>query len=187
VSQSFADTLQEYKENGEHMSRQMKEALLYTRTKVQAAHNFIEAIKVRYHTLTATMKAIIQIQHSFFVEGDEMLLKPMTLKDVAEKTGLDISTISRVNNSKYVQTRWGIFPLKHFFSDGFKTEDGDELASTAIKQIIQEIFDSEDKKHPWSDQKVADEMQRRGYPVARRTVTKYRIMMNIPVARMRKK
>lgn len=127
VSQSFADTLREYQENKAGMSRQMKEALLYTKKKVEAAQGFIEAVKMRRRTLTLTMQAIIHWQHRFFEDGDEASLRPMILKDIAEKTGLDLSTISRVSNSKYAQTRWGTFPLRHFFSDSYVTESGEEL------------------------------------------------------------
>ena len=133
VSQSFTDTLKEYQTNKDNMSRQMKEALLYTKKKVDAAQGFIEAIRVRRHTLTVTMKAIIQWQHRFFEDGDEASLRPMILKDIAEKTGLDVSTISRVSNSKYAQTRWGTFPLRYFFSDGYTTAEGEELSTREIK------------------------------------------------------
>ena len=129
VSQSFADLLKDYQTNKDGLSRQMKEALLYTKQKVEAAQSFIDAVQMRRRTLTTTMKAIIRLQHRFFEEGDESLLRPMILKDVAEKTGLDLSTISRVSNSKYVQTRWGLFPLKYFFSDGYVTESGEELST----------------------------------------------------------
>ncbi len=186
VSQSFADLLKEYQQNKEGLSRQMKEALLYTKQKVESAQSFIEAVRTRRRTLTATMRAIIQLQHRFFEEGDEALLRPMILKDVAAKTGLDLSTISRVSNSKYVQTRWGVFPLKYFFSDGFVTESGEELSTREIKSILREIIDSEDKRRPLSDDALSDELKKRGYPVARRTVAKYRDQLGLPVARLRK-
>ena len=140
VSQSFVDTLREYQTDKEHMSRQMKEALLYTKAKVDAAQNFIAAIRQRQHTLTITMKAIIQWQHRFFEEGDDALLRPMILKDIAERTGLDLSTISRVSNSKYAQTRWGTFPLRFFFSDSLKTADGEELSTREIKSVMRDII-----------------------------------------------
>lgn len=186
VSQSFADLLKDYQQNKNGLSRQMKEALLYTKQKVEAAQNFIEAVRTRRRTLTVTMRAIIQLQHRFFEDGDEASLRPMILKDVAAKTGLDLSTISRVSNSKYVQTRWGIFPLKYFFSDGFVTESGEELSTREIKSILRDIIDAEDKHHPLSDDALSDELKRRGYPVARRTVAKYRDQLGLPVARLRK-
>ncbi len=186
VSQSFVDTLREYQANKEHMSRQMKEALLYTKTKVDAAQNFIAAIRQRQHTLTITMQAIIQWQHRFFEEGDEALLRPMILKDIAERTGLDLSTISRVSNSKYAQTRWGIFPLRFFFSDGLKTAEGEELSTREIKAMIRDIIHHEDKQKPLSDEMIQKMLGEQGFPIARRTVSKYREQMGIPIARMRR-
>lgn len=186
VSQSFADTLKEYQNNRDNMSRQMKEALLYTKKKVDAAQGFIEAIRVRRHTLTETMKAIIQIQHRFFEDGDEASLRPMILKDVAERTGLDLSTISRVSNSKYAQTRWGMFPLRYFFSDSYVTESGEELSTRQIKVALRDIVEGEDKKRPLSDDDIKMELTRQGFPIARRTVAKYREQLGIPIARLRK-
>lgn len=186
VSQSFADLLRDYQTNKEGLSRQMKEALLYTKQKVDAAQSFIDAVQVRRRTLTLTMKAIIQLQHRFFEEGDEALLRPMILKDVAERTGLDLSTVSRVSNSKYVQTRWGIFPLKYFFSDGYVTESGEELSTREIKATLRELIDAEDKRKPMSDDALSEALKEKGYPIARRTVAKYREQLGIPIARLRK-
>ena len=186
VSQSFVDSMEEYQRNKEHLSRQTKEALLYIKKKVDAAQSFIEAVKMRRHTLTITMRAIIQLQHQFFVDGDEASLRPMILRDVAEKTGLDPSTISRVSNSKYAQTRWGTFPLRHFFSDAYDTESGEELSTRQIKAALRELIDAEDKQRPLSDDILKDELGRRGFPIARRTVAKYREQMGIPIARLRK-
>ena len=186
VSQSFVDSMKEYQENKDHLSRQTKEALLYIKKKVDAAQGFIEAIKVRRHTLTVTMRAIIQLQHQFFVDGDEASLRPMILRDVAEKTGLDPSTISRVSNSKYAQTRWGTFPLRHFFSDSYVTESGEELSTRQIKATLRDIIDAEDKKRPLSDDVLKEELNKRGFPIARRTVAKYREQLGIPIARLRK-
>ena len=186
VSQSFADLLKEYQNNKEGLSRQMKEALLYTKQKVDAAQSFIDAVKVRRRTLTLTMKTIIQLQHRFFEEGDEALLRPMILKDVAERTGLDLSTVSRVSNSKYVQTRWGIFPLKYFFSDGYVTENGEELSTREIKAALRELVDAENKRKPMSDDALSEALKEKGYPIARRTVAKYREQLGIPIARLRK-
>jgi RNA polymerase sigma-54 factor len=186
VSQSFADLLRDYQQNKEGLSRQMKEALLYTKQKVDAAQSFIEAVNTRRRTLTRTMQAIIQLQHRFFEDGDEASLRPMILKDVAARTGLDLSTISRVSNSKYVLTRWGMFPLKYFFSDGFVTENGEELSTREIKAALKELIENEDKRKPLSDDVLSDRLKQQGYPVARRTVAKYRDQMGIPVARLRK-
>ena len=186
VSQSFVDTLREYQTDKEHMSRQMKEALLYTKSKVDAAQNFIAAIRQRQHTLTVTMQAIIQWQHRFFEEGDEALLRPMILKDIAERTGLDLSTISRVSNSKYAQTRWGTFPLRFFFSDGLKTAEGEELSTRKIKAMMRDIIHQEDKQKPLSDEMIQRILEEQGFPIARRTVSKYREQLGIPIARLRK-
>lgn len=184
VSQSFADSMKEYQENGQNLSRQTKEALLYIKKKVESAQNFIEAINMRRRTLTLTMQAIIQLQRQFFLDGDESSLRPMILRDVAEKTGLDISTISRVSNSKYAQTRFGIFPLRYFFSDSYATEDG-ETSTRQIKAVLRDIIDAEDKHKPLSDQALTAAIAGKGFPIARRTVAKYREQLGIPVARLR--
>jgi RNA polymerase sigma-54 factor len=186
VSQSFADSMKEYQQNKENLSRQTKEALLYIKKKVDAAQGFIEAVKVRRHTLTITMRAIIQLQHQFFVDGDESSLRPMILKDVAEKTGLDLSTVSRVSNSKYALTRWGTFPLRYFFSDAITTENGEELSTRQIKAALRDMVDGEDKQHPMSDDLIKEKLSEMGYPIARRTVAKYREQLGIPIARLRK-
>lgn len=186
ISQSFADLLKDFQNNKEHMSRQQKEALLYTKQKVDAAQNFIDAVETRRRTLTKTMKAIIQLQRPFFEEGDEELLRPMILKDVAEQTGQDLSTVSRVSNSKYVQTRWGTFPLKFFFSDGYVTQSGEELSTRKIKLALRDIIDAEDKHKPLSDDALRDALEQQGLPIARRTVAKYREQLGVPVARLRK-
>ena len=186
VSQSFVDSMKEYQDNKDHLSRQTKEALLYIKKKVDAAQGFIEAIKVRRHTLAMTMQAIISLQHQFFVDGDEASLRPMILKDVAEKTGLDLSTISRVCNSKYAQTRWGTFPLRHFFSDSYVTESGEELSTRQIKAALRDIIEAENRQKPLSDDAIKEELAKKGYPIARRTVAKYREQLGIPIARLRK-
>ena len=186
VSQSFADSMKEYQQNKGNVSRQSKEALLYIKQKVDSAQNFIEAIRMRRHTLTITMQAIIQLQRQFFLDGDEASLRPMILKDVAERTGLDLSTVSRVSNSKYAQTRWGTFPLRHFFSDSYTTEQGEELSTREIKAALRDIVDNEDKRKPLSDEILTQMLSQRGYPIARRTVAKYREQLGIPVARLRK-
>ncbi len=186
VSPSFTDMIDTYKKNKDKMSRSDKEALLYAKEKVDKAQGFIEAIKQRRHTLIVTMKAIIEIQKRFFQDGDEADLKPMILKDVADRTGLDISTISRVSNVKYAQTKWGTFPLKFFFTDGYTTEDGEEMSTRKIKLALQELIEHEDKKKPLSDDAIAKVMKEKGFPIARRTVAKYREQLGIPVARLRK-
>lgn len=186
VSPSFTDMIETYKKHKDQMSRKDKEALLYAKEKVDKAQGFIEAIKQRRHTLIITMKAIIDIQRQFFLDGDEADLKPMILKDVAERTKLDISTISRVRIEKYVQTKWGIFPLKFFFTDSYTTEDGEELSTRKIKIALQHLIENEDKKKPLSDDTISKVMKEKGFPIARRTVAKYREQLGIPVARLRK-
>ena len=186
ISPSFTETMRTYQKDGEKMSRQMKEALMYTKQKVEAAQGFIEAIKTRRRTLTTTMRAILQWQHRFFEDGDEAALRPMILKDIAAKTGLDVSTISRVSKSKYVQTRWGTFPLRYFFNDAYQTADGGELSTREIKVALRDIIAAEDKQAPLSDDALKTILAEKGYPIARRTVSKYREQLGIPVARMRK-
>jgi len=186
IAETFSALLKDYQNNKASLSRQMKEALLYTKQKVEAAQSFIEAIRTRQRTLTLTMQAIIHWQHRFFEEGDEALLRPMILKDIAQQTGLDQSTISRVSNAKYAQTRWGTFPLKFFFSDGFVTESGEELSTREIKAALRDIVEAEDHRQPLSDDAISEQLKAKGYPVARRTVAKYRQQLGIPVARLRK-
>ncbi len=186
VSPSFVDMLDTYKKNKSGMNRETKEALLYAKQKVDRAQSFIDAVKQRRHTLYVTMKAIIAWQHKFFLDGDEADLRPMTLKDIADKTGLDISTISRVSNVKYAQTRWGTFPLRYFFSEAYTTEDGEELSTRKIKVALKEVIAQEDKHKPLSDDALKTELERRGFPIARRTIAKYREQLGIPVARLRK-
>ena len=186
LSQSFIDSMNEYQQNKEHLSRQTKEALLYIKKKVDAAQNFIEAIRTRRHTLTVTMQTIITLQRQFFLDGNEASLRPMILKDVAEKTGLDLSTISRVCNSKYAQTRWGTFPLRYFFSDSYVTESGEELSTRQIKAVLRDIIEAEDKHKPLSDDALREQLTEKGFPIARRTIAKYREALGIPIARLRK-
>lgn len=186
ISPTFADMVETYKNNKENMSRKEKEALLYAKEKVDRAQGFIEAVKQRNNTLITTMKAIIDWQKKFFQEGDEADLRPMRLKDIAEKTGLKISTVSRVGNVKYAQTRWGIFPLRYFFSDSYVTEEGEEMSTRKIKLTLKEIIDNEDKAKPLSDEALTKVMKEKGFPIARRTVAKYREQLGLPVARLRK-
>ena len=186
MSRDFTEMVEEHTRNKANQSKEAKEAMMFLKQKMDAAQGFIDAVKQRQNTLMTTMQAIVDLQHSFFLEGDESLLRPMILKDVAERTGLDISTISRVSNSKYVQTNFGIYPLKFFFSDGYVTEDGEEMSVREIRKILKECIDNEDKKKPLTDDELADILKEKGYPIARRTVAKYRQQLNIPVARLRK-
>mgnify|MGYP000744890794 CR=1 FL=1 len=173
-------------QNRANQSKESREAMMFLKQKMDAAQGFIDAVKQRQNTLMTTMQAIIDLQRPFFLEGDESLLRPMILKDVAERTGLDISTISRVSNSKYVQTNYGIYPLKFFFNDGYTTEDGEEMSVREIRKILKECIDNEDKKKPLTDDELTELLKEKGYPIARRTVAKYRQQMNIPVARLRR-
>ena len=186
LSHEFNMLLEEHTFNRENQSRDSRDTFLFLKQKVEAAQGFINAIKQRHQTLMNTMQAIIDLQRPFFLEGDETLLKPMILKDVAKKAKLDISTISRVSNSKYVQTNYGIFPLRFFFSDGYTTEEGEELSVREIKQIMKECVEHENKECPYNDDELADILKEKGYPIARRTVAKYRQQLNIPTARLRR-
>lgn len=168
------------------LSRSERDGVLYLRERVEKARGFIEALQQRRRTLTDTMHAIIRMQRPFFESGDETLLRPMTLEDVATQTGLHLSTISRVSNSKWVQTPYGIYPLRWFFTSAARMQDGDEVSVRNIKAALQEIIDAEDKKNPLADEALARELQQRGYDVARRTVSKYREAMGIPIARLRR-
>lgn len=158
----------------------------FVKQKVMSAKWFLDAIKQRQQTLLAVMSSIMKKQKEFFIDGEERLLKPMILKDIADVTGLDISTVSRVSNSKYVQTHFGMFPLKYFFSESMKTESGEEVSTREIKNILQECVDNEDKKKPLTDEKLTDILQQKSYKIARRTVAKYRENLGIPIARLRK-
>lgn len=186
VSPSFTEMVDAYRNNKEGMSRQAKEALLYAKEKVAKAQGFIEAVKQRRQTLTLTMQAIIAWQKKFFQDGDESDLRPMILKDIADKTGLDISTISRVSNVKYAQTRWGTFPLRFFFTDAYTTGEGEEMSTRKIKIALKTIIEKEDKSKPFSDEALTKLMKEKGFPIARRTIAKYREQLNIPVARLRR-
>ena len=178
--------LEEQTKNKANQTKESKDAFIFLKQKIDAAQGFINAVKQRQNTLLSTMQAIIDLQRPFFLDGDEALLKPMILKDVAERAKLDISTVSRVSNSKYVQTNFGIFPLKFFFSDGYTTESGEELSVREIKRILKELVDNENKEKPLTDDELADILKEKGYPIARRTVAKYRTQLNIPVARLRR-
>ena len=186
ISPSFTEMVDTYRTNKQNMNRKEKEALLYAKEKVDKAQGYIDAVRQRRHTLYVTMKAIINWQKKFFQNGDEADLKPMILKDIAERTGLDISTISRVSNMKYAQTRWGTFPLRFFFTDGYVTKDGEEMSTRKIKLALKDLIDNEDKHKPLSDDVLAREMKKKGFPIARRTVAKYREQLGLAVARLRR-
>lgn len=186
MSRDFTEMVEEHTKNRANQSKESKEAMMFLKQKMDAAQGFIDAVKQRQNTLMTTMQAIVNLQRPFFLDGDESLMRPMILKDVAERTGLDISTISRVSNSKYVQTNYGIYSLKFFFNDGYTTEDGEEMSVREIRKILKECIDGENKKKPLTDDELTDILKEKGYPIARRTVAKYRQQLNIPVARLRK-
>ena len=184
VSRDYSDMLAEY--NRQPKTKETREATQFIRAKLDAAKWFIDAIRQRNETLLKTMTAILHSQYEFFLDGEETSLKPMVLQDIADQTGYDVSTISRVSNSKYVQTRFGIYPLKYFFSESMTNSEGDEISTREIKKILQELVDKEDKHNPCTDEQMVDVLAEHGYPIARRTVAKYRDQLGIPVARMRK-
>lgn len=186
ISQGYQDMFQDYVSNKNNRSREMKEAVTFVKQKLDSAKWFIDAIKQRHHTLLTTMNAIVSFQKEFFLRGDETFLRPMILKDIAEITGFDISTISRVSNSKYIQTEFGIFPVKYFFSESMQTDSGEEVSTREIKSILQECIENEDKRKPVTDDKLCEILNEKGYQIARRTVAKYREQIGIPVARLRK-
>ncbi len=167
-------------------NKSQKDALVFVKQKIDSARWFIDAIKQRNQTLMLTMSEIIDFQKEYFKDGDETKLRPMILKDIAEKTDLDISTISRVSNSKYIQTHFGIYPLKYFFSEGLSTKDGEEVSTREVKKILQDCIDNEDKSKPMTDEKLTKALKEKSYNIARRTVAKYREQLGIPVARLRK-
>ncbi len=182
VNRRYAELLM----NSSSNTKAGREAASFVKQKLDSAKWFIEALKQRQNTLQNTMNAIIDFQREYFMDGDETKLKPMVLKNIAEKTGLDISTISRVVNCKYIQTHFGIYPLKYFFSEGLMTEGGEEVSTREIKKILVESVDAEDKNKPLTDEELVEVLQQKGYKVARRTVAKYREQLNIPIARLRK-
>ena len=185
ISRSYSEMFKAYDKSNKR-DKKLKEAVTFVKQKLDAAKWFIDAIKQRQQTLLRTMRAIVDFQYDFFLEGDETKLKPMILKDIASMINMDISTVSRVASSKAVQTDFGIFPLKYFFSEGISTDSGEEVSSREVKQIIKDIIDSEDKNKPYSDDKLEKILNEKGYNIARRTVAKYREQLNIPVARLRK-
>ncbi len=186
VNSTYNEMFQDYSSNKKNQTRQMKDAVMFVKQKIDSARWFIDAIKQRQQTLLTTMMAIVDFQREFFIEGDDTYLKPMILKDIAEITGYDISTISRVSNSKYIQTEFGVFPVKYFFSESMTNDSGEEVSTREIKKILQDCIESEDKQKPLNDDALADVLKEKGYLIARRTIAKYREQFNIPVARLRK-
>ena len=186
VNKEYSDMLVGMQQAKGKITQQQRKTISYIKQRIDSARWFIDAIRQRNETLIRTMTAIVRFQHDFFVDGDESCLKPMILKDIADLTGYDISTISRVSNSKYVQTEFGVFPLKHFFSESMTNESGEEISTRQIKKALVELIDSEDKRHPLNDDKIVELMKADGFQIARRTVAKYRDQLGIPVARLRK-
>ena len=186
ISREYSDMMQGYRESREKPSKSQKDALMFVKQKLDSAKWFIDAIKQRQDTLMITMEAIIHHQKKYFLEGDETTITPMILKDIAEEINMDISTVSRVVNSKYVQTPYGTFLLKTFFSESLSTDSGEEVSSREVKKILQDAIEDENKKRPLTDDKLSKLLNNKGYNIARRTVAKYREQLNIPVARMRK-
>lgn len=184
VSREYSNMLSEY--NAMPKTKENREAAQFIKQKLDSAQWFIDAIKQRNETLMKTMTAILKAQYDFFLDGEESSLKPMILQDIADRTGYDVSTISRVSNSKYVQTRFGVYPLKYFFSESMTNSEGDEVSTREIKKKLQEIIDAEDKRNPLTDEQLVELMGQNGYPIARRTIAKYRDLLGVPVARMRK-
>jgi len=185
VSQSYSDMFSAY-DKSDKKDKKLKETVSFVKQKLDAAKWFIDAIKQRQNTLLRTMDAIIRYQYEFFLEGDETKLRPMILKDIANEISMDISTVSRVANSKSVQADFGIYPLKYFFSEGISTMSGEDVSSREVKNVLQQLIDGEDKKKPLSDDKLEKSLKAKGYNIARRTVAKYREQLNLPVARLRK-
>ncbi|HZH70868.1 MAG TPA: RNA polymerase factor sigma-54 [Mariniphaga sp.] len=186
INDTYLDMMHALAQQSRQKNKNQKDALTFVKQKVDSAKWFIDAIRQRNHTLLITMAEIINFQKEYFKDGDEGKLKPMILKDIAERTGLDISTISRVSNSKYIQTHFGIFPLKYFFSEGLQTESGEEVSTREIKMILKECIENEDKRKPLTDEKLTKILKEKSYNIARRTVAKYREQLDIPVARLRK-
>ena len=186
VSSTYNEMLQDYAGNKANQTKEMKDAVLFMKQKIDSARWFIDAVKQRQQTLLTTMQAIVDFQHDYFLEGDETRLRPMILQDISDRTGYDKSTISRVSSSKYIQTDFGIFPVKYFFSESMTNDSGEEVSTREIKTILQDTIDREDKHDPLNDDRLADILKEKGYPVARRTVAKYREQLGIPVARLRR-
>jgi RNA polymerase sigma-54 factor len=186
INREYYDMLKDYSDNKANRTSDMRDAVVFVKQKIEAAQGFIDAIKRRQDTLQHTMESIIMMQKEFFLTGDESRLRPMILKDIAQKTGLDISTVSRVSSSKYVQTNFGVYPLKFFFSESAQTESGETISTRKIKQLISDEIEGENKKKPVTDEELTAILNTKGFLIARRTVAKYREQLGIPVARLRK-
>ncbi|NVO04233.1 MAG: RNA polymerase factor sigma-54, partial [Bacteroidetes bacterium] len=186
ISRTYSEMMETYSQSKEKQTGQQKDAMMFVKQKIDSAKWFMDAIKQRHNTLEETMKCIAKFQEEYFLTGDETKLKPMILKDIAEKVGLDISTISRVANSKYIQTPFGTFLLKSFFSESLQTDSGEEVSTREVKKILQNCVEAEDKMNPLTDDELAKILNEKGYNIARRTIAKYREQLNIPVARLRK-
>ena len=186
ISKMFSEMLKAYSSNKSGADREQKEAVMFVKQKLDSAKWFIDAIKQRQNTLLFTMRAIVEYQHDYFLTGDDTKLRPMILKDIAEKVGVDISTVSRVANSKYIQTPFGTLLIKSFFSESLQNDSGEEVSTKEIKQILQEAVEAEDKKNPFTDDELMKALKTKGYNIARRTVAKYREQLNIPVGRLRR-
>lgn len=186
ISRTYQEMLEHYSKTKKLNNKEQKDAVLFVKQKIDSARWFIDAIKQRQQTLMLTMQAILEYQYEYFQTGDETKLRPMILKDIAEKIGLDISTVSRVANSKYIQTAFGTFLLKSFFSESLSTDTGEEVSTREVKKILEECVAAENKRKPVTDDELAQVLRKRGYNIARRTVAKYREQLNIPVARLRK-
>ncbi len=185
INREFAEMLDDYS-NAKQKSREKKDAILFVKQKLDAAKWFIDSVKQRQETLRNTLTAIINIQHDFFIDGDDTKLKPLILKDISNITGYDVSTISRACNNKYIQTEFGIFPVSYFFSGSLQTNDGEEVSINEIKATLQELLDHEDKRSPLTDDKITEMLKEKGYSIARRTVAKYREQLGYQPARLRK-
>ena len=185
ISNAFAEMLDTYKKT-EKKSNDQKEAVMFVKQKLDSAKWFIDAVQQRRNTLLYTMEAIMKFQKEYFLTGDETKIKPMILKDISDRIGMDISTVSRVANSKYVTTPYGTFLIKDLFSESLTNEDGEEVSTREIKRILQDVIADEDKRKPLTDERLTEILKEKGYPIARRTIAKYREQLNIPVARLRK-
>ena len=186
VSREYREMINDFAGNEQNRTPERKEALLFVKQKLDAAQWFIDAIRQRHETLLRTMTAIMEMQYDFFLTGDEAAIKPMILKDVADKTGYNISTVSRVSNSKYVECEYGVYPLKSLFSESMPTDSGEEVSAIEIKALLKSFIEKEDKKKPYTDEALAEKMKEQGYVIARRTIVKYREQLGIPIARLRK-
>jgi RNA polymerase sigma-54 factor len=185
VSRQYTEMLDAYARS-DKKNRAARETVTFVKQKLDSARWFIDALKQRQQTLLKVMSAILEFQYEFFLEGDEARLHPMILKDIADVVEMDISTVSRVANSKYVQTEFGVFPLKFFFSEGIQNEAGEDVSTREVKQVLKHLIEAEDKAHPLSDEKLEELLAGKGFPIARRTVAKYREQLNLPVARLRR-